>query len=238
MRPSTCCVCWPVWPARQASFQAAFWPLGSGRLGARPALVLGLYYGGTGLGIVLSALLVPPLAWPAAWWALAGAAAVCTGVMAIGTRTLGAMSSSAAPPGEPVFRAQDFVWALAGYLMFGLGYIGYMTFSVTLLRTQGMGTGAVVAFYILLGLGVVASSWLWAPLLHRARGGAALALLNALLALAALLPVMSHAPADLATVPTALHLDWILLHLHPLAQGSSLAIAWTLIGAFLLLRAL
>jgi MFS family permease len=60
--------------------------------GARPALVLGLYYGGTGLGIIASALVVPPLSWPQAWWALAATALVANAVMARGTRTL------AAPP--------------------------------------------------------------------------------------------------------------------------------------------
>ncbi|MBS0443887.1 MAG: YbfB/YjiJ family MFS transporter, partial [Proteobacteria bacterium] len=78
--------------------------------------------------------------------------------------------------------------------MFGLGYIGYMTFIVTLLREQGASGATVVAFYILLGCGVIASSWLWAPLLQRFRGGQPLALLNALLAVATLLPVLSAHP--------------------------------------------
>ena len=46
----------------------------------------------------------------------------------------------------------------------------------------------------LLGLAVVASSWLSAGLLQRFRGGGPLALLNALLALATLLPVLSAHP--------------------------------------------
>jgi predicted MFS family arabinose efflux permease len=85
-------------------------------------------------------------------------------------------------------------WALAGYVMFGLGYIGYMTFIVTLLREQHLADGAITAFYVTLGLGVVASSWLWAGLLQRWRGGQALALLNGLLALATVLPVLSRHP--------------------------------------------
>src|SRR5690606_26342925 len=44
-------------------------PGGRGRLGA--GQVLGLYYGGTGIGIVGSSLLVPPWPWPQAWAALA-----------------------------------------------------------------------------------------------------------------------------------------------------------------------
>jgi predicted MFS family arabinose efflux permease len=70
-----------------------------------------------------------------------------------------------------------------------------MTFIVTLLREQGVSGAVVVAFYMLLGAGVIASSWLWAPLLQRYRGGQALAVLNALLAVATLLPVLSAHPA-------------------------------------------
>lgn len=161
--------------------------------GAKPSLVLGLYYGGTGLGIIASSLLVPPLRWPAAWEALALAAAVATLLMAWGTRPLAAPPVAPAARGEG-FRARDFAFGLAGYLMFGLGYIGYMTFIVTLLREQGASTAVVVAFYMLLGAGVIASSWIWAPLLQRYRGGQPLALLNGLLALATLLPVLSAHP--------------------------------------------
>jgi predicted MFS family arabinose efflux permease len=75
--------------------------------------------------------------------------------------------------------------------MFGLGYIGYMTFNITLLREQGMARDGVALFYMVLGAGVVASSWLWAGLLQRHRGGVPMAVLNALLAVATALPVLS-----------------------------------------------
>jgi predicted MFS family arabinose efflux permease len=91
-------------------------------------------------------------------------------------------------------------FGLAGYLCFGLGYIGYMTFIVTLLREQGLSAPAITAFYVLLGAAVVASAWLWAGLLQRWRGGGVLALLNGLLAAATLLPVISgSAPAAFAS---------------------------------------
>jgi predicted MFS family arabinose efflux permease len=89
----------------------------------------------------------------------------------------------------------DFASAWRRYLMFGLGYIGYMTFVITLLRELQLGAAQIVGFYIVLGVGVTASSWLWAGLLQRFRGGESLALLNALLALATLLPVLSAHPA-------------------------------------------
>jgi predicted MFS family arabinose efflux permease len=161
--------------------------------GARPALVLGVYYGGTGLGIIAAAILVPALHWDEAWLALAASAALATAVMAAGTRTLAAPPVRRGAAGSG-FRARDFLPGLAGYLMFGLGYIGYMTFNVTLLREQGASRAVVITFYVLLGLGVIASSWLWAGLLATHRDGKPLALLNGLLAVATLLPVLSSQP--------------------------------------------
>ncbi len=179
---------------------------GSGRVG----LTLGLYYGGTGLGIVASALLVPlavrdPADWPGAWLGLAAAAALATWLTGRSTLALKPLEvpanapavAGAVPPSAPA--AAPLRWAplgpaLAGYLMFGLGYIGYMSFIIALLREQGLPELWRTGFYALLGTGVVASSWLWAGLLQRARAGGALALLNALLALATVLPVWSAHP--------------------------------------------
>jgi coenzyme F420-reducing hydrogenase delta subunit/ferredoxin len=64
--------------------------------------------------------------------------------------------------------------------------------------------------------------------------------LTATLALLALLrPVTSHAPAALDRVPASLHLDWLLLWLHPLTDATSAAFTWALVlGAMLLLFAL
>jgi predicted MFS family arabinose efflux permease len=184
------------------------------RLGSRAAgqpsagLLLGLYYGGTGLGIVVSAFLVPafllPAAenghwaalrpWQPAWLALAAVALAMTLLIQRATAadppaSAGTAAARAAVP----WRRLGF--ALAAYGFFGLGYIGYMTFIVSLLREQGLASGAITAFYATLGLGVVASSWLWAGLLQRWQGGVPMALLNGLLALATALPVLSAHPA-------------------------------------------
>jgi len=166
--------------------------------GARAGQVLGLYYGGTGVGIVASALIVPPWVamgpqgWAAAWGVLGAVSMAATALCTWGTRPL------AAPPvpGTPhaALSLKPFAFGLLGYLMFGLGYIGYMTFIVTLLREQGLPRATITAFYVLLGLAVVASSFLWAGLLQRHRGGRPMATLNALLAWATLLPVVSTHP--------------------------------------------
>ena len=189
------------------------------RLGAqepgRSGLLLGLYYGGTGWGISLSALLVPgvlavapgPHSWAWAWWALALACVLATVGMWWPARALNALAvptaAGAAAPAGPApsgVRWLAFAPALLGYGLFGVGYIGYMTFVVALLREQGRGAGEVTLFYALLGLAVVLSSRVWAGLLDRSRGGEALARLNALLGVATILPALTGAwPVVLAS---------------------------------------
>lgn len=211
-----------------AGFASAFVFIAGGLLAARLAaaapqragLLLGLYYGGTGFGIVLSAWLVPvlleaakgrPHGWAWAWWALALACAGASLLLAWPARVLPALGAaeSAQPAqaeaGSGAAPARRFTWApfsygLAGYGMFGVGYIGYMTFVIALLREQGLASGAISVFYGLLGVATLASSRIWAGLLDRYRGGQPLALLNLLLGAATLLPVLSASwPALLAS---------------------------------------
>ncbi len=60
--------------------------------------------------------------------------------------------------------------------------------------------------------------------------------LASLLALAAIQPALSQAPANLSLVPAALPLDWFILFIHPLTDITSPAAVWALIfGATLLL---
>ena len=179
------------------------------RLGAlapgHMGLLLGLYYGGTGLGIVLSALLVPamlqaasgvPHGWAWAWWALAAACLGATGVLAWVGRRLQAVTAPApsATQGTPqrLFKWRDFAPGLLGYMLFGMGYIGYMTVVVALLKEQGASAQAITGFYSLLGVAVMASSRIWAGSLDRFRGGQALAILNALLGCATVLPALTN----------------------------------------------
>lgn len=175
---------------------------------ARPrdaGFVLGLYYGGTGWGIVASSLLVPLTifnvahGWQFAWFALA-AACMAFSIVAIGAAkkiesvhaTVSTAAQSANAADAP--RWPHFIAALAGYTLFGVGYIGYMTFIVALLRNAGMSASVVTGFYLLLGVATVVSARVWSGLLDRMRGGQALAVLNALLAIATLLPALFAQP--------------------------------------------
>ena len=180
----------------------------------RGGFLIGLYYGGTGFGIVVSALLVPavlqaasgqPHGWAWAWWALALVCVLACCVLVWPARALARLDESAktavAPQAtsyarlelkaERRFAWRDFSFALSGYALFGVGYIGYMTFVIALLREQGASGPSVTLFYALLGVAVVLSSRLWAGLLDRFKGGQSLAILNALLGVATILPALT-----------------------------------------------
>jgi len=252
------------------------------RWGAHAGLLLGVYYGGVGSGIVLSALVVPvalaaagqrPHAWSGAWWALGVVCLLATMGVRRASRAVNAVQapppapargqaepgvggsspvSTYAPPVSvpkptepPLPEASRVPWralvpALVGYALFGVGYIGYMTFVIALLRERGATAGEITRFYTLLGLAVMASSRLWARLLDRYRDGRPLARLNALLALATALPTLTPAwPVVLASgvlfgavflSVVASTTAWV-RHNLPLAQWASGISAFTIVFA-------
>lgn len=170
----------------------------------RAGLMIGLYYGGTGIGIALSALLAPAAlgaawrhgaahAWQWPWLLLGAACLLASAIMAWPARTIGEVAQVPLQVQARRFAVRDFRFALSAYFMFGVGYIGYMTFVVALLKQQGMRADLITWFYTLLGLAVVASSRIWARMLDHYKGGESLALLNALLGVVTMLPALTSA---------------------------------------------
>ena len=175
----------------------------------RSGFLLGLYYGGTGFGIVASAWLVPAVlsaargqahGWAWAWWALSLACMAGTAVLVWPARALSGAQTEIPPTDHKVatqttvrpYHWRDFSFALSSYFLFGMGYIGYMTFVIALIRQQGASPQQVTLFYSLLGVAVVLSARLWAGLLDRYKGGQALAILSLLLGLATLMPALTN----------------------------------------------
>lgn len=185
---------------------------------AHSARLLGVFYGGSGIGIVLSALVLPPLlqtGWRGAWLALGLASLVC---LALTLRTLARLPdrAQAAPHGHDHTPLSPLLWALAAYACFGVGYIAYMTFIVAFLRSVGAG-GLVTPFWALLGACVFVNPFVWAPLAAKAKGARAMSLQMLTLALGAALPLVS-------THPLALFLSGALFGLSFLAVVASTTI--------------
>lgn len=167
----------------------------------RSDLPIGVYYAGPGIGIALSGLLVPLMfgllgwSWHEVW-------------VALGVIGLAAMLLVEAPlrqPGPATLPAPDgvrrlFVWSdylrlwpvLTAYTLFGLGYIGYMTFVIAFLRAIGVTSEIVQAFWIVLGLCAASCGFTWRPAIRRLTPRIALFCILLALAIGAALPMLSH----------------------------------------------
>jgi predicted MFS family arabinose efflux permease len=156
-----------------------------------------VYFAGTGVGIVFSGVLLPPLLdqhpqrWPLAWIALAAAAAISTAV------SWTAVGSSRPPPAAPRAGSRPTrLWPAAlAYLLFAAGYIAYITFLSANLATRHASTGETVVTWSMLGCAVVAAPSLWQRPIARRPDGRIVAVLLAILAVASLAALVTPEPA-------------------------------------------
>lgn len=173
-------------------------PLGRSSPPTRSALLLGVYFGGGGLGVAVSGAVLPAVlaatdpasGWRWGWVALGVATALAFVAALVATRRTPQPPPHRAGAGSAL---RAVIPLLLGYSAFGAGYIAYMTFVVAYLADGGAGTVEIAVFWAVLGVAAMAGGFVWAPLLHRLRGGRAPALLIAVVAAGALLPLLSRA---------------------------------------------
>ena len=165
----------------------------------KSGLVLGIYYGGTGIGIVLSSLIIPTAthwaasqewahSWQLGWWVLAFIGFLFSLILIKPSLSIHP-STSQQNINQPA-AISSYGKIILGYCCFGMGYIGYMTFIVALLKQMGMTNNSIYLFYGLLGISVMISSKIWAKMLDIYKGGSSLGILNGLLAFASFLPAI------------------------------------------------
>ncbi|AFK57303.1 YbfB/YjiJ family MFS transporter [Tistrella mobilis] len=149
---------------------------GQGGGPGRAPLVLGIYFGGGGLGVVVSALIVPPLVaaagWQAGWFAL--------GLLSFAAMAIAAPALARAPhPGPAPAGSSGRGWSIrfmapqiVSYALYGLGYIAYATYIVAYLRdTQHFLAWEISLFWALVGIAAMIGAFAWGPVLARLRGG-------------------------------------------------------------------
>ena len=166
----------------------------------RPALALGVYFGGAGFGMVVSAFAVPALiassGWQVGWLALGmlsllGVVATLPAVAR--TQTVTAHTTHRYRPALGPRAARGLVPVLISYVMFGAGYIAYTTFIVAYLRRSlDYAATDITLFWGLVGGVATGAGIAWGPALSCLRGGRAVAAANAIVAMAAILPVVSQ----------------------------------------------
>jgi predicted MFS family arabinose efflux permease len=169
----------------------------------RQSFYLSLFYIGPAVGILVSGVVSPLLlGWfgPGSWWIVWTALAAISSLMALVLLLAGVaaptIQASGAASGVGI---RSLGLYLIGYALFGAGYIAYMTFMVAYIRNAGGGELAQGTFWACIGIGAIAQPWVWGSLMARARSGRVTALLIAITALGALIPLMGTSPLVLAT---------------------------------------
>ncbi len=171
--------------------------LGSGQSSRRATWLLGGYFAGTGAGIVVSGLAIPPLlasttaasGWRWGWVLLAGLSVVAL------VASIPAVLACREPPAPPAasrhWPTRRLVAVMVSYALFGVGYIAYMTFIIAFLTGHGARPGEISSFWVVLGAATIVGGFAWPPLIAKLRGGRGLGIVLGVVALGALLPLVS-----------------------------------------------
>jgi predicted MFS family arabinose efflux permease len=159
-------------------------------------MALGLYFGGAGFGMVVSALAVPAMVaqfgWRSGWLGL-GMLAVAATLFALPAlaRAPTVMRGTQRGPMFSRHAVRGLAAIVGSYVMFGAGYIAYTTFIVAYLRNRlDFASGDITLFWACVGLAATGAGLLWGPLLTRLSGGRGVALADAVVTLGAVLPVL------------------------------------------------
>lgn len=164
----------------------------SGR--GRSSQIVSIYMSGVGVGIVLAGIGVPwslehwgERGWREGWLILGIVAAGLVVPALYGARQCVQVAPGRAPLDRTSLRLlPTFLW----YVLFGAGYVTYMTFVAALLKQQGSSPGTVAVFFIVLGVACMAGTlFVWGYVLHRLHSRIAPAVVSFVVALG-ILPVL------------------------------------------------
>jgi MFS family permease len=142
----------------------------------RSPAAIAIYYAGGGLGICLSGLLLLPVLQPAnsaadftlSWntgWILLGVVGFCISIWPakLALQIGGAKTKLAPAP----LSIMPFAPILIAYFLFGAGYIVYLTFVIAWMREMQLSVPASVSVWVVLGLAVIASGYVWRSAMTR-----------------------------------------------------------------------
>lgn len=172
---------------------------GLGLAPGRAAMLLGVYFSGASIGIAASGATIPPVlahtgdaaGWRVGWLLLAGLAALALLACLPAVARVG--DSDRVHSRADRWPVRDLLRVCVAYVLFGAGYIAYMTFVVAFLRAQGADSGDVGLFWVVLGIAGIATAFVWGHLLGRLPGGLGPALVLSVVAVGAALPLVSSA---------------------------------------------
>lgn len=161
----------------------------------RNALAIAGYFGGAGLGMILSGAALPAAFdirgagfWPGAWIALGVTSLLMSPVSIWAALRVDSPGPTGHSPGRLPIREMGA--ALLGYGLFATGYIVYLTFVVAWMQQIDLTVTTVSVSWVLIGIGIIVSPFAWKPILARFASGLPLALACLVTGAATLGPVL------------------------------------------------
>ncbi len=164
---------------------------------------IAIFFAGGGLGIALSGLVVFPvlsggMTWAAAWLTLGLVGAVLA-VMPI--LSVNQIEGPPAKLAKDPFPWHNYAWITFAYFLFGMGYIIYMTFVIAWLKEMRLGVFVSTSLWVVMGLAVMASGWVWQKPMARWKPSSTFAAASMCTALGSALPIVLRSePALLVSV--------------------------------------
>ena len=157
------------------------------------AVMVSIYIAGVGAGIVLSGIVVPAMlawlgdsGWPEGWLVMGILAVVAIWPTVAASKRVEPPAHSTGPAASFAFLTPTFIW----YLLYGAGYVSYLTFVVALVGEEGLSGWVVAAFFIVIGLSSVLGTLLvWGGVIARLSSAVAPAVITVVVMLG-VIPVL------------------------------------------------
>lgn len=166
------------------------------------ALAIAVYFGGGGLGMILSGAVLPALfeyqsftAWPVSWIIL-GVSSLIACPFSIWAAMKVHITSSPSHVNLPL-PMQSMLYVLVGYIFFAMGYIVYLTFIVAWMKNLPADYLLISFVWVTIGVGVIASPFVWRSVLAKYSSGTPMALAIGAIAVGTGLPVVWGEPVGL-----------------------------------------
>jgi predicted MFS family arabinose efflux permease len=164
---------------------------------------IAIFFAGGGLGIALSGLVVFPvlsggMTWAMAWLTLGLVGALLAVMPILSVRHIeGPRAKLAKDP----FAWRNYAWITFAYFLFGLGYIIYMTFVIAWLKEMKLGVFVSTSLWVVMGLAVMASGWVWQKPMARWKPSSTFAAASLCTGLGSAIPIVFRSePALLVSV--------------------------------------
>jgi predicted MFS family arabinose efflux permease len=155
--------------------------------------MVGIYIAGVGIGIVISGIVVPAMlgwfgdtGWPAGWLAMGILAVIAIWPTVVASKFVEEPVHVAGPRTSYRFLTPTFIW----YVLYGAGYVSYLTFVIALVGQQGLSAWAIAGFFVVIGLSsALATLLVWGGIIARLSSATAPAVVT-LVVIVGVIPVL------------------------------------------------